>query len=283
MRPTAPSPPRAAPPVLVTSRPLDEYCASFGLTRAELGRLPGPVLDCPGGAAALAAEARALGCEVLAADPGYALGPRRLAALAADGRAVMADAIRREPRRHLPADRRHRPEQYLRSWDRARRLFAADATAHPERYVAAALPRLPFADGTFALTLSSYLLFAYPAVFGPADQLRALRELARVTAPGGEVRIHPLHDERGRPCPHLTELRAALRHHGVTSRLLTAPGAGGRPARVLALHPRAPRGARTAPRRAPGNADGPWTAPQDRPLGDGHRGTGDVPVSPRAG
>ncbi|MFF4345159.1 class I SAM-dependent methyltransferase [Kitasatospora sp. NPDC001540] len=263
MHPTAPPRPQAAPPVLVTSRPLDEYCASFGLTRAQLGHLSGPVLDCPGGAAALAAEARALGCEVLAADPGYALGPDRLAALAADGRAVMADAIRRDPRRHLPADRRHRPEKYLRSWDRARHLFAADATAHPERYVAAALPRLPFADGTFALTLSSYLLFAYPAVFGPADQLRALRELARVTAPGGEVRIHPLYDERGRPCPHLTELRAALRHHGITSRVLATPGTGRRTARVLALRPQAPRGARGAP----GNADGPWAAPRTDPPG----------------
>ncbi|BAJ30077.1 MULTISPECIES: class I SAM-dependent methyltransferase [Kitasatospora] len=231
MRPTAPPRPAPAPPVLVTSRPLDEYCAGFGLTRAGLGRLPGPVLDCPGGAAGLAAEARALGCEVVAADPGYALGPGRLAALAAGGRAAMADAIRRDPRRHLPADRRHRPDPYLRSWDRARRLFTADATAHPDRYVAAALPRLPFADGTFALTLSSYLLFAYPAVFGPADQLRALRELARVTAPGGEARIYPLNDGRGRPCPHLTELRAALRHHRIANRVLRTGPTG----RVLVL------------------------------------------------
>ncbi|MFK0194058.1 class I SAM-dependent methyltransferase [Kitasatospora sp. NPDC090308] len=243
--------PAEAPPVLVTSRPLDEYCACFGLTRVELARLPGPVLDCPGGAAALAAEARALGCEVVAADPGYALGPHRLAALAADGRATMAAAIRRDPRSHLPALRR--PEKYLRSWDRARRLFTADATAHPDRYVAAALPRLPFADGTFALTLSSYLLFAYPAVFGPVEQLRALRELVRVTAPDGEVRVFPLYDERGRRCPHLTELRAALRHHRIASRVLRTGATG----RVLVLRPAHPprpgyrpaaRSERTAPR-----------------------------------
>ncbi|MFJ1757544.1 class I SAM-dependent methyltransferase [Kitasatospora sp. NPDC088134] len=210
-------------PVLVTSRPLDEYCAAFGLTRAALGRLPGPVLDCPGGAAALAAEARALGCEVVAADPGYALGPHRLAALAATGRATMAEDLRRRPPRRLPAGHR-RPEKYLRSWDRARRLFAADAATGPERYVAAALPRLPFADGSFALTLSAYLLFAYPAVFTPADQLRALRELARVTTPGGEARVFPLYDHLGRRCPHLPELRAALRHYGIASRVLsTAP------------------------------------------------------------
>ncbi|MEV4560422.1 class I SAM-dependent methyltransferase [Kitasatospora sp. NPDC049285] len=206
--------------VLVTSRPLDEYCAYFGLTRADLAALPGPVLDCPGGAAALAAEARTLGCEVIAADPAYAAGPDRLAALADAGRDRMAGAIHRDPRRHLPPGRHH-PDKYLRSWDRARRLFTADAAAHPERYIAAALPRLPFADHTFALTLSSYLLFAYPAHFAPAEQLRALLELTRVTAPTGEVRVYPLFDGTGRPCPHLPELRAALRHHGIAGRVLT--------------------------------------------------------------
>ncbi|WP_043915541.1 class I SAM-dependent methyltransferase [Kitasatospora griseola] len=225
----------AAPPVLISSRPLDEYCGYFGLTRADLSRLPGPLLDCPGGAAAFAAEARALGCEAVAADPGYALGPRRLAELAAAGRDTMAGAIRRDPAHHLPRGRhgRRRPDKYLRSWDRARRLFVADAAAHPGHYPAAALPRLPFADGSFALTLSSYLVFAYPALFTPADQFRALRELARVTAPDGEVRIFPLHDHTGSRCPHLTELRAALRHHGIASRVLTTAPAR----RILLLHP----------------------------------------------
>ncbi|WP_051826003.1 hypothetical protein [Kitasatospora aureofaciens] len=32
--------------VLVTSRPLDEYCTLFGLTRARLAALPGPP-PCP--------------------------------------------------------------------------------------------------------------------------------------------------------------------------------------------------------------------------------------------
>ncbi|WBP87575.1 hypothetical protein [Kitasatospora cathayae] len=67
--------PAPEPDVLVTSRPLDEYCALFGLTRARLAALPGPLLDCPGGAAGLAAEARELGCRVIAADPAYALPP----------------------------------------------------------------------------------------------------------------------------------------------------------------------------------------------------------------
>ncbi|MCU7823450.1 hypothetical protein [Kitasatospora sp. DSM 101779] len=219
--------------MLVTSRPLDEYCTSFGLSRAGLRGLPGPLLDCPGGAAGLAAEARALGCRVVAADPLYAAPPAVLAGLALAGRDAMAARMRSTPQRY-PSARHLRHDKYLRSWDRARELFAADRAAHPERYVAAELPRLPFADGTFALTLSSYLLFAYPERFGPDEQLAALLELVRVTDPAGEVRVHPLHDGDGRRCPHLDGLRAALGRHGVASEITVRP-AGGLNRRVLRL------------------------------------------------
>ncbi|WP_329566385.1 methyltransferase domain-containing protein [Kitasatospora sp. NBC_01266] len=215
--------------MLITSRPLDEYCGIFGLSRAELRALPGPVLDCPGGAAGLVAEARALGCRVLAADPAYADPGPELLAQAEAARHTMARAMPAAPQRHL-APRHRSYDSYLRSWDRARALFAADRAAHPGDYVAAALPALPFADDSFALTLSSYLLFAYPERFAPADQLAALRELVRVTAPDGEVRVHPLHDAESRRCPHLAELRAALGAQGISSELRTvrAPGDGRR-------------------------------------------------------
>ncbi|AUG79026.1 hypothetical protein CFP65_4272 [Kitasatospora sp. MMS16-BH015] len=211
--------------MLVTSRPLDEYCELFGLTRRRLRAVPGRILDCPGGAAGLAAEARALGVEVVATDPAYAAPIATLAARARAGRAAMAAAMTASPQLYPPT-RHVQPARYLRGWDRARRLFEADATDDPSRYVAAALPHLPFADGSFALTLSSYLLFAYPELFPPAAQLAALLELTRVTTPTGEVRVYPLHDGTGRRCPHLPELRAALRHHGVSSRLLTLPRPG---------------------------------------------------------
>ncbi|WP_052390796.1 hypothetical protein [Streptomyces sp. NRRL B-24484] len=234
--------------MLVTSRPLDEYCSSFGLSRAGLRALPGPLLDCPGGAAGLSAEARVLGCRVVAADPLYAAPPAVLADLARAGRDAMAVQMRNTPQRY-PDARHHRYDKYLRSWDRARELFTADRAAHPHRYVAAELPRLPFADGTFALTLSSYLLFAYPDRFAPDAQLSALLELVRVTDPAGEVRVHPLHDGNGRRCPHLDGLRAALGRHGVTSEITVRP-AGGLNSRVLRL--------RAA--RRPQGADGPFGA-----------------------
>ncbi|MFE0459724.1 hypothetical protein ACFW1A_10740 [Kitasatospora sp. NPDC058965] len=221
--------------MLITSRPLDEYCALFGLSRTGLRGLPGPVLDCPGGAAALVAEARGLGCRVVAADPAYARPAAELLAGAERARGAMAAAMTAAPQRYQPA--RYRPyERYLRSWDRARGLFAADRAAHPADYVAAALPRLPFADGSFALTLSSYLLFAYPELFPPAAQLAALDELVRVTDPAGTVLVHPLHDGAGRRSPHLAELREALGRRGIRSELRVhrVPG-DGRRRYVLAL------------------------------------------------
>ncbi|MFE4971121.1 hypothetical protein ACFRAR_03270 [Kitasatospora sp. NPDC056651] len=233
MSAAGPSP--VPPDILVTSRPLDEYCALFGLTRAQLAALPGPLLDCPGGAAGLAAEARELGCRVVAVDPAYALPLPTVADRALAARAAMAAAMAARPRLS-PSPRPYRAERYLRSWDRARRLFAADSAAHPQRYMAAELPRLPFADGSFALTLSGHLLFAYPEVFGPERQLAALVELVRVTSADGEVRVQPLNDGYGRRCGHLDPLRYALGECRIASEVRRLPGAvDGRTLRVLVL------------------------------------------------
>lgn len=223
------------PATLITSRPLDEYCGLFGLTRAGLAAVAGPVLDCPGGAAGLTAEARELGVTVIAADPLYAAPAAELSALARAGRDSMAARMALAPQLY-PAPRHLRPERYLRSWDRARRLFAADSAAHPERYVAAALPTLPFADGSFALTLSAYLLFAYPELFPPERQLAGLLELVRVTAPDGEVLVYPLHDGDSRRSPHLPQLRSALGKHRIASEIRQfARPEDGRTRRVLVL------------------------------------------------
>jgi ubiquinone/menaquinone biosynthesis C-methylase UbiE len=54
--------------------------------------------------------------------------------------------------------------------------------------VAAALPDLPFADGSFAVALCSHLLFCYPQL-GRGFHQAALEELTRVAR---EVRVFPL-------------------------------------------------------------------------------------------
>jgi SAM-dependent methyltransferase len=155
------------------------------------------VLDCPGGPGSLSAMLRAEGLDVSAADPLYALEEAELERRAlADLEAAMATlatsaAIR--PDFDLAACRREHLE--------ALEVFLADHRAHPDRYVAASLPQLPFADQSFDLVLCGHLLFSYaPRSAGglmrePGLDLawhrRALAELLRVSRRA--VRLYPAH------------------------------------------------------------------------------------------
>lgn len=198
--------------IIVTARPFDEYLAMFDLAEADLRA--GPVLDCPAGASGFAAGARAIGADVTAVDPEYAIAPD--------------DLLRRARRDTEYGNRYVRDNPATYSWrffgdevdHLARRMaaldaFASDRRAHPERYVTGALPRLPFDDDAFRLVVSSHLLFAYPDHFGYADHLRFAQELARVA--GEEVRIFPLVDTTTAPWPDLDRLRDDLAGHGVRS------------------------------------------------------------------
>lgn len=165
---------------------------------AELPRWRGAaVLDCPGGPASLAARLRAEGCDVTAVDPLYALAPealqRRALADLDHTMAIQAASDDLRPDFDLDACRREHLD--------ALEAFLADRCAHPDRYIAAALPELPFADGSFDLVLCGHLLFSYaPLADGglmAGDGLdlawhrRALGELCRVSR--GEVRLYPAH------------------------------------------------------------------------------------------
>ena len=76
--------------------------------------------------------------------------------------------------------------RYLRA---ATERFLADYAANPGRYVAAAVPSLPFVAGAFDLALVANLLFLYDDRLDLAFHLAAVRELVRVA---GEVRVFPL-------------------------------------------------------------------------------------------
>jgi hypothetical protein len=112
------------------------------------------------------------------------------------------------------------PEAVMRAFEVAAELFATDYAPDGRRYVAAALPTLPFGDGWFRLTLSSHLLFVYPDQLDFDWHLASLLELVRVTS--GEVRVYPVVDTVGRAYPRLDELRAALDRRAVRSELRTA-------------------------------------------------------------
>ncbi|MGB1377603.1 MAG: hypothetical protein ACPG7S_07235, partial [Miltoncostaeaceae bacterium] len=105
------------------------------------------------------------------------------------------------------------PDDHLARRLAAADAFAADRARNPARYVAAALPHLPFADDRFRLVLSSHLMFVYPDHLGYSDHLAFARELARVA--GEEARIFPLVDTLGARWPSLDRLRDDLAREGV--------------------------------------------------------------------
>jgi SAM-dependent methyltransferase len=193
----------------VTPRGLRAYRDMFQLTDGDL--LDGPILDCPAGASPFGAQVRAIGGEVVGVDPAYAHPDGLVERVAADITRIAAW------QRTNPAGFNWAylgsPEELTRTWTAALSTFAADFAPDGSRYVAAALPRLPFPDDRFALTLSGFLLFVYPELFGPAALLAALRELTRVTR--GDVRVYPLTSSAGEPYAEMPALRAALGAHGV--------------------------------------------------------------------
>ncbi|MGA4837658.1 methyltransferase domain-containing protein [Streptomyces sp. G45] len=200
--------------MLVSARSFDEYRAMFALTDDDLALR---ILDCPGGAASFVAEAGARGTDAVAVDPQYGPGRDRLGTLALreieHKHAYVADNARR-----FVWDWFGGPERYTRERARAARAFTTDIAARPGRYVAGALPHLPFADRSFDLVLSSHLLFSYGARLSEEFHSSALIELVRVAR--REVRLFPvvLHTS-DRRYAGLDRLRARLAALGVPSRL----------------------------------------------------------------
>ena len=206
--------PRGIGEIIVSSRPYEEYLAMFDLREAEV--LAGPVLDCPGGAAAFARGVRAKGGRAVAADPVYGT-PRE--ELVATVRAGLEHGLRYLDRNRESYVWSHfdSPEDLTRRRLAGLDEFASGYSGADEHHVRAGLPRLPFPDGAFRLALSAYLLFSYPDHLDETAHLDGLRELVRVARE--EVRIYPLIDTAYRRYEGLDELLGALSTEGVRSEL----------------------------------------------------------------
>ena len=174
------------------------------------------VLDCPGGPSSLAALLADAGVEVIACDPLYALGNAELRQRSLDdlelsiAKSTTSSMLR--PGFDLEQMRRNHLE--------ALEVFLADREAHPERYVTASLPQLPFEPRSFDLVLSGHLLFSYAPsadgglMLGAGLDLEwhrvALAELCRVSR--HQVRLYPAHTQTlpARPHPYAQALINAL-------------------------------------------------------------------------
>ena len=204
---------------LISARGLMEYRGMFRLTEDELRH--GPILDCPGGAASFGAEVRRLGGTVVSVDPIYARPVEEVVDRAFD--AVISTSQTSAEHPHMFSWTFFRSVEHHRQVRTdACREFVRDITDPSERasrYVAAALPRLPFDDGSFRLTLSSHLVFTYDHLIDVDASIAALVELARVTAPDGEVRVFPLVSASGGRSTQVDDVRTALGARGLETRI----------------------------------------------------------------
>ena len=105
------------------------------------------------------------------------------------------------------------PDELGRARLRSMKLFLGDFERgkREQRYVTAALPSLPFADGQFGLCLSSHLLFLYSAQLDLQFHAAAFQEMLRVAS---EVRVFPLLALGGNRSPHVEPITAMLRADG---------------------------------------------------------------------
>lgn len=201
--------------------------APWGRNRAEyatffdLGALPEDtrILDSAAGPSSFTAEMAALGYDVVAADPLYALNKAQIKLRIELTREAMMSGLRAAAERFvwdaygtpeiLEATRMATMKHFLEDYEPGR----AEG-----RYVVAALPDLPFDDGAFDLALSSHFLFMYSERFDLDFHVAATFELCRLAR---EVRIFPLLDLEGARSRHVAPLLEACATRGLTAEIKT--------------------------------------------------------------
>jgi hypothetical protein len=203
-------------------RSYDEYVRMFALEEAEL-RLR--ILGCADGPASFNADATRRGMQVISCDPLYAF-----AATAVRERIdATSPEVLEQTRKNAAAfvwNTIPSVEQLgiIRTAAMARFLEDYDpesAEGSPERrYVAAALPDLPFLDAAFDLALCSHFLFLYSDHLGADFHNDAARELCRVAR---EVRIFPLLSLDGKRSPFVESVRETLTGSGMVVSLELVP------------------------------------------------------------
>jgi hypothetical protein len=203
-------------------RSYDEYVRMFALGQTEL-RLR--ILGCADGPASFNAEATRRGMQVISCDPLYAFG----ATAVRERIDATSPGVLEQTRKNAAAFvwntitsvealgviRKAAMATFLEDYD-PESLEGSSA----RRYVAAALPHLPFRDAAFDLALCSHFLFLYSDHLGADFHTDAVRELCRVAR---EVRIFPLLSLDGKRSPFVETVRKTLAGSGVVVTLELVP------------------------------------------------------------
>src|SRR5688572_21412527 len=144
--------------VVLLGRTFEEYTRYFALPMEQWrGK---KILDVAGGVSSFCAEANAQGFNVTAADRIYGMTREEIAPRCVADLDHVIDSVQ-----GLSVYRWENfygsPHRLRGMRERAYQLFLKDYERNRDRYVQCELPRLPFSDRQFDLTLVSYLLFVY--------------------------------------------------------------------------------------------------------------------------
>jgi SAM-dependent methyltransferase len=195
--------------VVLLGRTFDEYRRYFLLQPHEL--IGKRVLDVAGGVSSFCAEANDFGIKVTAFDPIYSQSREKIRERSDPDLESVYQTIGLVPTYRWGF---YKNPDYMRTLrERASNIFFSDFKVHPERYVAGKLPRLPFADGEFDLTLVSYLLFAYQDRFDYEFHRDSILEIMRVTRRSAHLSDRDLPSAAKRICSD-----AAIRSGAATVR-----------------------------------------------------------------
>ena len=204
--------------VVPWGRSYDEYVRMFALEEPDL-RLR--IIGCADGPASFNAEAARRGVRVVSCDPLYAFA----AAAVRDRIEATSAEILEQTRKNAAAFVWNTIASVdelgiLRMAAMSTFLDDYERGLEERRYVAAALPDLPFQQGAFDLALCSHFLFLYSERLGRDFHVDAARELCRVA---GEVRIFPLLSLDGERSPFVDTVSAALAGSGMEVSLDVVP------------------------------------------------------------
>ncbi len=197
-------------------RSYDEYIRMFSLLPEDLTTR---ILGCGDGPAAFNGELTTRGGSVTSLDPIYAFAADEIEARIAATAEMILREIQQKHHQYL-WEEIPSPEILLHTRREAMARFLRDYPIGREegRYVAGALPELPFTADQFDLVLCSHLLFTYSHHLNEAFHINAVETMLGV---GRELRVFPVLQLDGSPSPHLEPLCAHLDSAGYHVRLET--------------------------------------------------------------
>lgn len=189
--------------VVPWGRSYNEYIRMFDITNNELKL---KFLGCGDGPASFNYELNRIGGDVISIDPIYSLSKdeiqKRIDETSDDIMSQMETNQEKfrwnviESVEELGKIRMEAMNLFLNSFEES---------IATKRYIPGKLPKLPFADDEFDISLSSHFLFLYSNNLTFEFHLQSIKEMLRVSK---EARIFPLLDVNGNKSPYLKKIES---------------------------------------------------------------------------